>query len=120
VSEVCIPIGNSEVLLTVVYKSPGRAWSNGDITEILSFRHMSILASDLYAKHPFWNSTVSEPSGEKQLGLFDINAVGMSAPECPTHCSHTGKCDVLDIVVHQNISCQISLFLTSWIQTIYQ
>jgi hypothetical protein len=25
---VCIPIGNSEVLLTAVYKSPGRAWSD--------------------------------------------------------------------------------------------
>jgi hypothetical protein len=23
---VCIPIGNSEVLLAAVYKSPGRAW----------------------------------------------------------------------------------------------
>jgi hypothetical protein len=81
---------------------------------------MSILASDLYAEYPFWNSTISRPSGEKQLGLFDINAVGISASECPKRYSHTGKCDVLGIVVNQNISCQISLFLTSWIQTIYQ
>jgi exonuclease III len=27
---VCIPIGNSEVLLAAVYKSPGRAWSGAD------------------------------------------------------------------------------------------
>jgi hypothetical protein len=32
---VYIPIGNSEVLLAAVYKSPGRAWSDADITELL-------------------------------------------------------------------------------------
>ncbi|PNF29728.1 hypothetical protein B7P43_G12159 [Cryptotermes secundus] len=41
---VCIPIGNSEVLLAAVYKSPGRAWSDANITELLSFRRKSILA----------------------------------------------------------------------------
>jgi hypothetical protein len=34
---VCTPIGNSEILLASVYKSPGRAWSDADITELLSF-----------------------------------------------------------------------------------
>jgi exonuclease III len=34
---VSISIGNSEVLLAAVYKSPGRAWSDADITELLSF-----------------------------------------------------------------------------------
>jgi hypothetical protein len=51
---VCIPIGNSEVLLAV----PGRDWSDADITELLSFRRKSILAGDLSAKHLFWNSAV--------------------------------------------------------------
>jgi hypothetical protein len=60
---VCIPIGNSEVLLASLYKSPGRAWTNADITELLSFRRKSILAGDINAKHPFWNSAVSNPSG---------------------------------------------------------
>jgi hypothetical protein len=45
----CIPIGNSEVLLAAVYKSPGRAWSDADIIELLSFRLKSILAGDLNA-----------------------------------------------------------------------
>jgi hypothetical protein len=39
---VCTPIGNTEVLLAAVYKSPGRAWTDADITEILSFRRKSI------------------------------------------------------------------------------
>jgi hypothetical protein len=50
---VCIPIGNSEVLPVSVYISPGRAWRDTDITELLSFRWKSILAGDLNAKHPF-------------------------------------------------------------------
>jgi hypothetical protein len=52
-TRVCIPIGNSEVLLAAVYKSPGRAWSDANITELLSFRPKSILAGDLNAKSHF-------------------------------------------------------------------
>jgi hypothetical protein len=29
---ICIPIGNSEVLLAAVYKYPGRAWNCAGIT----------------------------------------------------------------------------------------
>jgi hypothetical protein len=53
---VYIPIGKSEILLSSVYKSPGRAWSDADIVELLRFRSRSILAGDLNAEHPFWNS----------------------------------------------------------------
>jgi hypothetical protein len=70
---VYIPIGNSQVFLAAVYKSPGRAWSDADITELLCSKPKSILAGDLNAKNPFWNSTVSNPSGDKQLHLFDVN-----------------------------------------------
>jgi hypothetical protein len=100
---VCIPIGNSEVLLTAVYKSPGRASSDADIIEPLSFRRKSILAGDLNAKHPFWNSIVSHPSGVKLLNLLHINDFEISGPQCPTHYSPTGNGDVLDIVVHKNV-----------------
>jgi hypothetical protein len=64
---VCIQIGNCEVLLASVYKSPGHAWSNADIIELLSFRHKFILTGYLNAKHPFWNSAVSDLSSEKLL-----------------------------------------------------
>jgi hypothetical protein len=30
---VCVPIGNSEVLLVIVYRSPGCAWSDEDVTD---------------------------------------------------------------------------------------
>jgi endonuclease/exonuclease/phosphatase (EEP) superfamily protein YafD len=61
------------------------------------------LAGDLNSKHPPWNSVVSNPSGEKLLQLFDRSDFEISAPQCPTHNSHEGNGDVLDIVVHKNI-----------------
>jgi exonuclease III len=53
---VCMTIGNQEILLAAVYKSPGCNWNDADITELLSFRYKCILAGDLNAKHPSWNS----------------------------------------------------------------
>jgi hypothetical protein len=100
---ICIPIGKKEILLAAVYKSPGRTWSDADIAELLSLRDKCILAGDLNAKHLSWNSTVSKPSGEKLLKLFDNNDFEISAPQCPTHYSPRGNGDVLDIVVHKNI-----------------
>jgi exonuclease III len=100
---VGIPIGNREILLATIYKSPGHTWNDADITELLSFSHKCILAGDLNAKHPSWNSAVSNPSGQKLLQLFDTNDFEISAAQCPTHYSPVGNGDVLDIVVHKNI-----------------
>jgi hypothetical protein len=97
------PIGNSEVLLAAVYKTPGRAWSDTDITELLSFRPKSIFTCDLNAKNQFSNIAVSNPSVDKLLHLIDVNDFEISAPQYPTHYSPSGYGDVLDILVHQNI-----------------
>jgi hypothetical protein len=70
---VCIPTGNDEVLLAAVYKSPGQPWNNMDIIMLLGFKRNTILACDLSAKHPFWNSSVSNPSGVERLELFHKN-----------------------------------------------
>jgi hypothetical protein len=99
----CIPIGNKEILLVALYKSPGRTWSDADIAELLSLGHKCILAGDFNATHPSWNSTVSNPSGVELLQLFDSCDFEISAPHCPTHYSPVGNGDVLDIVVHNNI-----------------
>jgi hypothetical protein len=63
----------------------------------------SILAGDLNAKHPLWNSAISNPSGEELLHLFDVNQFEISAPQQPTHYSPAGNGDVLDIMVHKNV-----------------
>jgi hypothetical protein len=93
----------AEILLAVIYKSPGSTWNDADITELLSFRHKCILAGDMNAKHPSWNSAVSNPSGQKLLQLFDTHDFEISASQSPTHYSPMGNEDVLDIVVHKNI-----------------
>jgi hypothetical protein len=113
---VCIPILKSELLLTAVYKSPSRAWSDADISEQLGLRHESVMVGDLNAKRPFWKSAVSNPSSEKLLEVFDGSKFEISAPQCLPHYSPAGNGDVLNIVVHQNVR----LFLTSWTQITYQ
>jgi hypothetical protein len=56
------------------------------------------VAGDLNAENAFWNSAVSNPSGEKLLRLFDVNQFEISALQCPTH-SPVGIGHMLDIVV---------------------
>jgi hypothetical protein len=70
---VCIPIDNSEFLLSAVYKYPGRARSGADITEFRNIESKFILAGDLNDKRSFWNSAHSNPSGKKIVALFDVN-----------------------------------------------
>jgi hypothetical protein len=102
---VCIPVGNyvAGLPLAAVYKSPGWPRNNTDILKLLGFKEKTILAGDLNAKHPFWNSSVSNPSGVELLELFHKNEFEISAPQCPTHYSPAGNGDLLNIVVHQNI-----------------
>jgi hypothetical protein len=49
------------------------------------------LADDLNAKHLFWNSEVSNPSGEKLMALFDLSEFEISATQYPTHYSTAGN-----------------------------
>jgi hypothetical protein len=79
-TRIYIPIDNSEILLEALYKSPDRAKIDADNIELLSFKHKAILAGNLNAKHPFWNSAISKTSGEKLLDLFDVNEFETSAP----------------------------------------
>jgi hypothetical protein len=103
-----------------VYKSPGRTWSDADIAKLLSVRHKCILAGDMNAIHPSWNSAVSNPSDEKLLQLFEASEFEISATQCRTHYSPVGNGDVLDIVVHRNITLSNVIVFIFWIQIIYQ
>jgi hypothetical protein len=83
--EVCIQIENMKVLLAVLYTSPSLAWSEADVTELLIFRHKSLVAGDLDVKYPLENSAASNASGEKLLELIDINSFDISASQYSTH-----------------------------------
>jgi hypothetical protein len=116
---VCIPIGNSELLVADVYKSLGKAWRDADIIELLNFRRKSVLAYDRNIKHPFWNSAVSNPSGKKLLDLFDTSDFETSAPQYCTHYSPAGNGDLISLSIKTSV-CHKSLSLTSWTQITYQ
>jgi hypothetical protein len=58
------------------------------------------LADDLNAKHPIWNSVVSNPMG---ANLLYINKFEISVPQCSTHYCPAENGDMLNIVVHKNI-----------------
>jgi hypothetical protein len=89
--------------LTLSSPVPDRAWSVTDTTELLSFKLKSILTGDLNDKHSFWNSAVSNFSGEKPMAFIKMSKFEISTPQCPTCYSPAGNGDVLNIVVHQNI-----------------
>jgi hypothetical protein len=63
----------------------------------------TLLEGDLNARHPFWNSIVSNPSCAIVQNLLYMNESEISAPQWPNPCSPTGNSDVLDIVVHKNV-----------------
>jgi hypothetical protein len=91
------------MLLASLYKSPLRAWRDADIRELVNLRTNSIFAGDLKAKHPVWNSKVSNPSGLKLLDLFVNCNFEISGPQHPTHFVLNERGDVLDIVVHTDV-----------------
>jgi hypothetical protein len=76
------------MFLAAVYKSPQRLQCSA---ELLGFRNKSILQGDLDAKHPVWNSEVSNPSYLKLLELFVISNFDISASQCSTHYTPDGR-----------------------------
>jgi hypothetical protein len=61
------------------------------------------LAGDLNAKHPVWNSAVSNSSGLKLLDLFVNCNLKILESQNPTHFILDGRGDVLDIVAHRYV-----------------
>jgi endonuclease/exonuclease/phosphatase (EEP) superfamily protein YafD len=91
------------MLLPPVHKSPLRAGRDADMTELLKLRTKPIMAGDLNANHPIWNSKVSNPSGLKLRDSFVKCNFEISMPEHTTHFDSDGRGDVLDIVGHKGV-----------------
>jgi hypothetical protein len=90
------------MLLAAVCISTQKLWSDAEITELLRFTNKSILEGDLNAKHPVWNSNISNPSSLTFLELFVICNFEISTPQYSTHYTRHGRGYVFNIVVHQN------------------
>jgi hypothetical protein len=76
---------HSKMFLATLCMSPSSAWIDADITELLTFRHKSLVAEELDAKYPLYNSAASNPSGEKLRESIDINNLDISASQYTTH-----------------------------------
>jgi hypothetical protein len=111
-------IVKSEVLFAAIYKSPGHTWNASGITEIIGLRHKLLLAGNLNAKHPFWNSTVSNSSGAELLNLLHINEFEISAPHVPFITALWQMVTCLILFIRMS-GCQKSLSLTFWTQITY-
>jgi hypothetical protein len=90
-------------LLAAVYNSPVRDRCDADIIELLPLRNNTVLAGDLNAKHPVWNSQVSNWSDMILLNLQGNSDFQITEPRYPTHYTPSGNGDVLDIVVQRNV-----------------
>jgi hypothetical protein len=99
---VCIPIGSTEIFLAAVYRSPVSDWTDTDIIELLRRKEKIILAGNLNAKHPLWNSRISNKTGTSLLYLQYKSDFQISAPQYSTHYIPSGIGDVLGIVLHKN------------------
>jgi hypothetical protein len=93
------------LLSAVYYKSPGHASNDADMTELLSFilLYKLLLQGDMNVKYPFWNSVVSNTSGEILMNLLPINEFEASAPQYSPHYCLARNGNMLDIVVHKNV-----------------
>jgi hypothetical protein len=87
------------LLLTAVYKPPGRSWNDADVIKILNLRNKSLVAGDLKAKNSVWNSQFPSPSGQKFFTLLVKNYFQISASHIPTKYPP----QVVDIVAQQNV-----------------
>jgi hypothetical protein len=71
-TEVCLPTPISEVLLAATWKSADHSWNGGDIIELLSSEHKSLVAGDPNDKYSFSNSVASKTYGANLLNLLNI------------------------------------------------
>jgi hypothetical protein len=99
---VHIHIGNSEISLISVYKSPGTALDTSDLDALLDVSENVIIAGDLNAKHQSWHSRVNNTAG-RLLSHYSNSRpdITIAAPTSPTHYPDNPRHapDVLDIAI---------------------
>jgi hypothetical protein len=110
-----IPIGNYEAKLAAVCESPV-----SNITKLLSFRNKSISVGDLNAKHPCWNSALSNSSCEKFCNCF-MYMISKSQRHRAYLTPPLLEMVMYWVLLFSRISeSHVSLSLISWTQITYQ
>ena len=85
-----------------------------DLTSIFGMSDSVILAGDLNAKHPAWNSTITTPRGRVVFNLSSTLNFDPVAPYEHTHYPHDPNCrsDVLDIALLKNVNLKLNAIET--------
>ncbi|KAL5237496.1 hypothetical protein ACI65C_004906 [Semiaphis heraclei] len=106
-----IQINNRETRLSAIYKRPQNALLTQDIQNLLDTGLPTILAGDLNAKHPVWNSQRTNTADLVLLNHMEENNYLVVAPDTPTHHpdQRHHQPDVLDIAILKNINLQYQL-----------
>ncbi|GJQ65109.1 hypothetical protein Trydic_g7254 [Trypoxylus dichotomus] len=101
---VTVNLATGPVKLVAAYKAPNRQLLEDDLSEIFDTRGAVILAGDLNAKHPSWNSRRTNASGTCLRRFADDLHLLVDATAEPTIYPHNGQPDVLDIVVMKDVA----------------
>ncbi|GJQ65019.1 hypothetical protein Trydic_g23196 [Trypoxylus dichotomus] len=97
---VTINLATGPVKLVAAYKAPRKQL----LEEIFDTRGAVILAGDLNAKHPSWNSRRTNASGICLRRYADDLHLPVDATAEPTIFPHNGQSDLLDIVVMKDVA----------------
>lgn len=113
----------SELIVCSAYNSPmpQKRIKIADLNTIIGWAGTTpiLIAGDLNAKHPIWNSRIQNQNGVILRQHYEQHGYQIRATEEPTHYpkNQNNLPDVLDIVILQNINHQINLKVLSALES---
>ncbi|KAB0804621.1 hypothetical protein PPYR_01591 [Photinus pyralis] len=91
--------------LVSVYKAPQEPFDEQELDLIFDIATPTIVAGDLNAKHPSWNSRTTNPYGRRLYDFASRRAILVEGPVEPTHFPPGDhRPDVLDIALFKNVA----------------
>uniref|UniRef100_A0A2A4JQF8 Reverse transcriptase domain-containing protein n=1 Tax=Heliothis virescens TaxID=7102 RepID=A0A2A4JQF8_HELVI len=109
---VQLHVAGEDVGLYACYKPPATRLNLAELRALLPPHAPGpvLIAGDLNCKHPAWNSTRTNGEGRRLFTDAEAHGYAVSGPEVPTHYPDARNYtpDVLDIVVHSGLHCQIT------------
>lgn len=101
---VKVQTSKGPLLVWASYCSPNSTLDPNDVRLFFPDRSATIMAGDLNAKHPDWNSKSRNTRGQHLKQMADQNNIVVIGPEDPTHIhSANNTTDVLDIALLKNV-----------------
>ncbi|CAI6366272.1 unnamed protein product [Macrosiphum euphorbiae] len=102
-TSVEISLGSDSIQISAVYKRPQSPLAVSDLNLLTSSCDWFIIAGDLNAKHPSWNSNSVNPAGRVLYRHAQNSDYVVTAPSSPTHFPNNPvhRPDILDVALHK-------------------